>query len=150
LTFYRDYPLQLIDAAEEMIAQSHYEISVVTSQMACEISVERTLAHYFRAQELKHLEGPIDDLLPSYNLANEKVRKLYTAVTGDKIQTEFFWTEYKIMVTIRNKAIHAGQRIEKSQAEMVLRVAKLILKHLAKVSERCTATSIGKPSVLQQ
>jgi hypothetical protein len=136
LTFHGDYPLQLIEAAEDMIAQNHYEISVVTSQMACEISVERTLAHYFRTQELKHLEGPIDDLLPSYNLANEKVRKLYTAVTGDKIQTEFFWAEYKTIVTIRNKAIHTGQRIEKSQAQMVLRVAKLLLKHLARISKR--------------
>lgn len=119
-----------------MIVQGHYEISVVTSQMACEISVERTLAQFFRNQQLKHLEGPIDDLLPSYNLANEKVRKLYTAVTGDKIQTQFFWVEYKTMVMIRNKAIHAGHRIEKSQAQMVLRVAKSILKHLTKVSQQ--------------
>jgi hypothetical protein len=136
LTSYQDYPLQLLQAAEDMIAQSHYEISVVTSQMACEISVERTLAQFFRNQQLKHLEGPIDDLLPSYNLANEKVRKLYTAVTGDKIQTQFFWIEYKTMVMIRNKAVHAGHRIEKSQAQMVLRVAKSILKHLTRVSQQ--------------
>jgi hypothetical protein len=37
------------------------------------------------------------------------------------------------MVSIRNKAIHAGQRVEKSQAQMVLRVAKLMLKHLSKI-----------------
>lgn len=39
------------------------------------------------------------------------------------------------MVTIRNKAVHAGQRIEKSQAQMVLRVAKSVLRHLERVQE---------------
>ena len=68
----RDYPLPLLQAAKEMIVHNHFEISVITSQMACEISVERTFAIFFRNQKLKHLEDPIRDLLPSFNLANDK------------------------------------------------------------------------------
>ena len=69
-----DYPLQLIEAADEMIIRSRYEVAVVTAQMACEISVERVLAAYFLAKELTELEAPIEDLLPSFNLGNDKIR----------------------------------------------------------------------------
>lgn len=91
----RDYPTQLIHAAEAMIVQNNFEISVVTAQMACEISVERTLNIFFLNKELQYLKDSIEDLLPSFNIANDKVRKLYTAITGDKIQNEFFGMNIK-------------------------------------------------------
>ncbi len=84
------YPSQLLEAAEDMIVRGRYEISVVTAQMACEISAERTLNLYFQKKNLKDLQEPIEELLPSFNLANDKVRKLYTVITSDKIQSEFF------------------------------------------------------------
>ena len=109
-----------------MISHDRYEISVVIAQMACEVSVERIFGLFFTHRGLKEFEAPIEDLLPSFNFGNDKVRKLYTALTGDNIQSEFFWSEYKTMVSIRNKAVHAGERIQKNQAQMVLRVAKLV------------------------
>jgi hypothetical protein len=37
--------------------------------MACEISVERAISRAFKAKGIDYLEQPIEDLLPSYNLA---------------------------------------------------------------------------------
>ena len=129
----RDYPTQLLETANEMVARGRYEVAVVTCQMACEISVERVLRAHFRSKSVAHLEDSIDDLLPSYNLANDKVRHLYSALTDDHIHREFFWSEYKIMVGVRNKAVHAGARIQESQAQMVLRIAASVVKHLVRV-----------------
>lgn len=137
----RDYPSQLLDAAREMIHRGRYEVSVVTCQMACEVCVERVLETYFRARKVKFMEESIEDLLPSYNLANDKVRKIYIALTEDAINWQFFWAEYKTMVSIRNKAIHAGTRIQESQAQMVLRIATSVVKHLQLVEIR--AASVG-------
>ena len=129
----RDYPEQLLETAAEMLERGRHEVSVVTAQMACEICAERVFRAYFIERELSFLEGAVDDLMPSYNLANDKVRSVYVAITGDPIQKQFFWSEYKIVVTLRNKAVHAGSRLQKSQAQMVLRVAKLVVKHLQSV-----------------
>lgn len=132
----RDYPMQLLETAREMITRGRFEVAVVTCQMACEISVERVLRTYFRVKTLTHLESAIGDLLPSYNLANDKVRKLYTAMTDDSVQREYFWAEYKTMVSLRNKAVHAGSRIQESQAQMVIRIAASVVKHLSRVESK--------------
>lgn len=132
----RDYPGQLLEAAAEMLERGRYEVSVVTAQMACETCAERVFRRYFAGRGVSFLEEAVDDLLPSYNLASEKVRATYVALTGDPIQQQFFWSEYKIVVTLRNKAVHAGTRIQESQAQLVLRVAKLVVKHLQSIEQQ--------------
>jgi len=132
----RDYPGELLESARDMILRNRHEISVVTAQMACEICTERVLRTYFRFKDVAFLENPIENLLPSYNLANEKVRHIYTALTGDAIHQQYFWSEYKTMVAIRNKAVHAGARIQESQAQMVCRIATSVVKHLQAVEQR--------------
>ena len=139
----RDYPSQLLDAAREMIDRGRHEVSVVTAQMACEICAERVLRIYFRARNVAYLEDAIEDLLPSYNLANDKVRRMYVALTGDQIHQQYFWSEYKTMVSIRNKTVHAGGRIQESQAQMVYRIAHSVVKHLQSVQERAAARALG-------
>ena len=132
----RDYPRDLLDSARDMITRGRHEIAVVTAQMACEICAERVLHTYFRFKDVKYLEDAIEDLLPSYNLANEKVRRIYSALTGDAIHQQYFWSEYKTMVSIRNKAVHAGARIQESQAQMVCRIASSVVKHLQAVEHK--------------
>jgi hypothetical protein len=82
------------------------------------------------------MEDSVDELLPSYNLTNDKVRKVYFALSNDPINQQFFWSEYKVVVSLRNKAIHAGSRIQESQAQMVVRVAKLVVRHLQSIEQR--------------
>ena len=132
----RDYPMQLLEAAADMVSRGRYEVSVVTSQMACEVCAERVFRAYFLGRGVSFLDEAVDDLLPSYNLANEKVRTLYVALTADPIQQQFFWSEYKVVVKLRNKAVHAGNRLQESQAQMALRVAKLVVKHLQSVEQQ--------------
>jgi HEPN domain-containing protein len=136
----RDYPRELLKSAKDMITGGRHEIAVVTAQMACEICVERVLRTYFRFKEVTYLEDAIEDLLPSYNLANEKVRRIYSALTGDAIHQQYFWSEYKTMVSIRNKAVHAGARIQESQAQMVCRIASSVVKHLQAVEHKAMSS----------
>lgn len=138
----RDYPNQLLQTASEMIAKERYETTIVIAQMACEISVERVFSAYFKARNITFLEEPIEDLISSFNLGNDKVRKLYVALTDDNIQREFFWQEYKTVVKLRNKAVHGGNRIELSQAQMTLRVATSVVKHLTKIEKSAVKITI--------
>lgn len=133
---HQDYPTQLLEAAAEMAARGRFEVSVVTAQMACEICTERVLRAHFASSGAGFLEDAVDDLLSSYNLANEKVRNVYVALTQDAIHQQFFWSKYKTVVSIRNKAVHAGARVQESQSQLVLRVARLVVKHLQAVEQR--------------
>lgn len=132
----QDYPWQLLHAAKEMTEAGRFEIAVVTSQMACEIKIERVFRAYFKHRALAYVEAAIEDLLPSYNLSSDKVRKLYSSLTGDAIQHEHFWSEYKAMVSLRNKAVHAGARLQESQAQMVTATAERVLRHLERIERR--------------
>jgi len=143
----QDFALQLLHAAEEMLASGRYEVAVVTAQMACEMSVEQVFGVFFEARGLSDLEAPIEDLLPSYNLGNDKVRRLYSALTFDQVSREFFWSEYKTMVSIRNKAVHAGGRVQQSQAAMALRIAAALLEHLNLVLAQATETAAFRRKV---
>ena len=136
LIAHQDYPAQLLEAAAEMAARGRHEVAVVTAQMACEVCTERVLRAHFASTGAAFLEEAVDDLLPSYNLANDKVRSVYSALTQDPIHQQFFWSEYKILVSIRNKAVHSGKRVQESQSQLVLRVARLVVKHLQVVESR--------------
>ncbi len=144
LMAHHDYPAQLLEAAAEMSARGRHEVSVVTAQMACEICAERVLRAYFNCSGAKFLESAVDDLLPSYNLANDKVRSVYSALTQDQIHQQFFWSEYKTLVSIRNKAVHAGARVQESQSQLVLRTARLVVKHLQAVESRAQQFGHGE------
>ena len=139
-----DYPSQLLHAARQMMITGRREVSVVTAQMACEVCAERVISTYFRSRKVQFLEDAVEDLLPSYNLANDKVRRIYIALTQDQIQQQYFWSEYKTMVSIRNKAVHAGVRIQESQAQMVARIAASVVKHL-QVIERQAIGAVVPP-----
>jgi hypothetical protein len=85
----------LLETAKRLISESENEIAVVTAQMACEIYTESVLSAMFAKRGVQYLENSIDDLLPSYNLANDRVRNVTLALSNDKIQETPFWSGFK-------------------------------------------------------
>lgn len=71
----------LLDTAKRLRDEGYHEAAVVTAHTACEVCTEITVSGALREKGLDHLSKPIDDLLPNYNIRNEKVRKLYEALT---------------------------------------------------------------------
>jgi hypothetical protein len=127
---YLSYPEKLLNAAQDLVEKGEFSIAVVVAHMACEISVERALSRAFKAKGIDYLEQPVDDLLPGYNLANERVRNLYNAVTGDEIQKQSFWQQFKESATRRNKAVHEGRIATKAEAEASFNAASGLVAYL--------------------
>lgn len=111
------YPEKLLGTARDLIDKGEFSIAVVVAHMACEISVERALSRAFKSKGIDYLEQPVFKLFPSYNLANKRVRNLYNAVTGNEIQKQSFWKEFKASATRRNNAVHDGKIATKAEAE---------------------------------
>jgi len=91
--------------------------------MACEISAERALSRAFAVKGIEYLEESVEDLLPGYNLANDRVRNLYNVVTGNEIQKQPFWQTFKELTTRRNQAVHKGRIVTKAEAEASFKAA---------------------------
>ena len=127
---YVSYPEKLLTAAQNLIEKGEFSIAVVVAHMACEISVERAISRAFKAKGIDYLEQPIEDLLPSYNLANDRVRSLYNAATGGEIQKEPFWQQFKESATRRNKAVHEGKIATKAEAEAAFNAASSLVAYL--------------------
>lgn len=111
------YPQTLLATCKGFIKDRHYGISVVVAHMACEVSTERTLSAAFASKGLQNLEDPIFKFFNGYNLANERIRKLYTALTGDDIEHRSFWQAFKESTERRNKIVHRGIRIGQEEAD---------------------------------
>lgn len=124
------YPQTLLATCRYLIDDGQYGISVVVAHMACEISVERALSTAFALKGLQYLEDPVLDFLNGYNLAFERNRKLYTALTGDRIELQTFWSAFKESATRRNKIIHGGSHIVQAEAESSYRAASELISHL--------------------
>jgi len=116
-----------LDMAKLLLDQGQQQMTVIAAQMACEVCVEQALGKLLKHKGLDFLEESIDSLIPSYNLANDKVRKLYVAVSADKVQDAPFWSKFKEFVQLRNKIVHEGKWIERCEAEESLEVASKLV-----------------------
>ena len=130
------YHTTLLASARQLAASGDHEISVDTAHMACEIFVEQAFVSIHQKKGLTDLEKPIDDLIPSYNLGNDKVRALYFALTGDNIAAATFWSDFKELVKVRNAAVHAGGRVPRSEADAGCQAAEQLVAHVDAVMQK--------------
>jgi hypothetical protein len=124
------YPEVLLSVARSLIDASQHSVAVVVAHMACEVATERALGAAFAKRGLQDLEEAIGELLNGYNLANDKNTKLYNALTGQSIEQEAFWPEFKKSAKLRNHIMHAGQIATAAQAEATHRATSALVKHV--------------------
>jgi hypothetical protein len=107
-------------------------LATIVAHLACEVAIERTLSDSFTRTGIRSLEDALADILNGYNLANEKVRNLYTSVTGDGIQEQPFWGDFIRSAKRRDDIIRKGLIVGRTDAEETIRTASELLAHLTK------------------
>lgn len=124
------YPMALLSIAQSLIDQGHFNIAIVTSHMACEVAAERALDAAYVAKNLETLGEAIDNFMNGVNLASDRNRKLYNALTGTELEKEPFWSRFKKASEKRNSIVHKGGQAIKKEAEDALQAAKELITHL--------------------
>ena len=79
---------------------------------------------------IRSFEDAVADILNGYNLANDKVRNLYTSVTGDEIQEQPFWGNFIRSAKRRDNIIRKGLIVGRTDAEESVKTASDFLAHL--------------------
>jgi hypothetical protein len=126
------YPQHLLNFARKLIDDGQFSIAAIVCHMACEIATERTLSESFGKKGIQHLKEPVLSFSSGYSLSNNRLRVLYTALTGDEIQKQSFWQGFKDLAKRRNNIVHGELIIGKDDAEKSLKAAHDFVMHLKK------------------
>ena len=126
------YPQALLSTANDLLQRGQFGISVVVAHMACEVATERAMSKSFQLKRIAYLEDPVLGFLNGYNLANNRNRLLYTALTGDEVQQQQFWPAFKDSATKRNEIMHQSRIVGQSEAHASLAAAKALIAHISK------------------
>ena len=108
------YPARLLQVARKLIDDAEFSIAIVVCHMACEVAVERTFNEAFPAKGLSYLENSVMAFVNGNNLATDRIRDLYTALTGNEVVKQPFWPDFKASARRRNDIMH-GQRLATRQ-----------------------------------
>lgn len=127
---YKTYPEALLEETERLIDEGRFNLAIIVCHMACEVATERAFSKIFEEKNINYLKEAIMDMLSGFNLGNNKIRRLYTALTGDEIQKENFWQKFKKSTTRRNEIVHRGKIFEKSEAEESFEATSELINHL--------------------
>lgn len=126
------YPQALLATANALFERGEYGIAVVVAHMACEVSVERTMTEAFGRKSIGELEEPILAFINGFNIATPRIRDFYTALTGDQIQQQQFWSAFKSSATLRNAIMHSSKIAGPADAAASLSAAAALVAHLKK------------------
>jgi len=126
------YPQILLSIARFLLGKNDDKLcglATILAHLACEVAVERTLSDAFARKGIQSLEETVAD--NGYNLANDKVRKLYSSLTGDEIQERPFWGGFLRSAKRRDNVTRKGLIVGRTDAEESIAAATDFLAHLA-------------------
>jgi hypothetical protein len=121
---------RLLASAAMAIAEGYFGFAVIVAHTACELGTERAISQSFAASGVGYLEEPVADFIFTYNLKTERVRNLYSALRGRRVQEQPFWPEFTKSVKRRNSVFHDGKFVTKSEAEASLAAASDLVAYL--------------------
>lgn len=137
--------IRLLKSAEELLDVGFPAAAVVVAVTACETIVARAITLGFQRKKVPELEATFDQFINNYNLANDRVRMLYTALTSDSAihDDQPLWEKFKKAVSCRNDVVHKGIHVEQEDAKQHIEVVERVVRHVEAVK---TIPDVKPPS----
>jgi len=127
------YPQILLGIARFLLGKNDDKLcglATIVAHLACEVAVERSFSDSFARKGIQPLEDTVADALNGFNLANDKVCKLYASLTGDEIQEQPFWDTFIRSAKRRDGIVRKGLIVGRADAEESIGAASDFLAHL--------------------
>lgn len=124
----------LLATAHRHHEEARYQEAVIFSQIAAEIAADACLTRLIDQTEPTSMQAWLKDQLKvNTNLANDNVRKMYSALSGDIIADKSWWSEYKAHTRLRNDVAHEGAPVNAELSDRGLEVVRSLSEHLAAI-----------------
>ena len=127
-----DYPRILLQDAAQHIAHQDFGVAIVVAHVACEIIAQQAMTRAFSRRSITELETPVRKLFTGFNFANDRIRAIYEAVSGDDIHNQPFWTEFKKSADRRNNYSHSGTQATEQEAKDSVRACTAFVEHVSR------------------
>ena len=131
-----DFHKKLLGKSKQYLKDGQDETAVVFAQIACEMCTEYALTLLFQIRGVQFLSEPLLDLFQVRNIVNNRLQKVYTALSRDRIQRTPFWQKLKQHYERRNKIVHKGARCTKREAQESISVIGQYIQHVDRVIEQ--------------
>lgn len=110
-------------------------LAVVVAQSAVEVAVETAISF---ALQVRDVPEPVQDWIEgstveSWSPTNERVQRLWKALTGDTITNAPGWQPYKVGTKLRHGVVHRAMPVTLGQAETFIDAAEEVVSHVLTV-----------------
>ena len=123
--------IEIFGAAKRLLDGGEFAAAVVVAQTSCEVLGENVLLRLMRKRGVELLsEWASRARRRSASFDNDLVRRLYVTLSNDEIQKAPFWARYAAHVELRNKIVHEGRAVTKSEAEESYQAAMDFIRHI--------------------
>lgn len=127
------YHRVLLGTAESQAEEHQHPIAIMTAQMALEVRVEEAFTTLFGLRD----GLPVSELLallPDRTMMQTSVRRLWEALTGDRISKAPTWREYQRHVERRNRVAHGSEQwSNRRSSEASLAAVRGMINHIDRV-----------------
>ena len=121
-----------LTAADTLLAADQFPAAVVSAQTACEVITETAIGFWLwelqlpsrGRQRLKNVLQVLRDSFRTFTLTNERLGRLYVALSDDPIKEHPFWQRYVEHERRRHRVVHKGYVTTRDEAEQSLAVAR--------------------------
>lgn len=96
-------------------AAEEHGLAVIVAQTACEVFVEATIADLIRKRN-DPLADALGEMLRGYSFMDDRSRAVWRALTGESVEQQPFWADYKAHVERRNAVAHRGYEANAEEA----------------------------------
>jgi hypothetical protein len=124
---------KLLDEAKNSLQSGLNEMAVVLSQAASEMCTEWALTTLFTIRNIQDLADPLLDLFVVPDICNERLHRVYAALSGDSPNQQPFWSTLKAHRDRRNVVVHRGQKSSHTEAQESVIVVEQYLIHVENV-----------------
>jgi HEPN domain-containing protein len=114
---------ELLNRADQLFEQGHYDLAVIVAQTACEVLVADAMRTLVEGHALDDLSPWLIGRFSSYTLVDDATRNLWNKLTETQIQNRDWWSAYREHVRRRNGIVHAGDRVDADAARSSLDAA---------------------------
>jgi hypothetical protein len=131
-----DYQRILLQDAAQHIAHQDFGVAIVVAHVACEITAQQAMTRAFARRSVPELEKPVRKLFTGFNFANDRIRAIYEAVSGDDIHNQPFWTEFTKSADRRNSYSHSGTEATEQEAKDSLQACTAFVEHVSRFTPK--------------
>ncbi len=121
---------KLLKEAKKSLQSNQDKMAVVLSQAASEMCTEWALAAFLNLRNYQDLAAPILELFQTSDICNDKLRRIYIALSKDNVQKAPFWRKLKNHQSRRNRIVHKGSKCSHNEAQESVDIVGQFIQHI--------------------